>query len=116
MDPARDTSQSIVRRGSGRESLRLLPRVGIVVPFAIMLTIILTLSLIGMIGTELDLNPSVQRVLYAVLGISAIGLAALILSRLHNEFLSPLITLREWSQRIRAGDLNTHIPLPRPRP
>ena len=113
MDSTREISQSTLRRGSGRESLRLLPRVGIVVPFAIMLTIILTLSLVGLIGTELHMNPTVQRVLYAVLGISAIGLAALILSRLHSEFLSPLISLREWSQRIRAGDLNTHIPLPR---
>ncbi len=113
MNSSTDTSLSTLKRGSTRETVRLLPRVGIMVPFAIMLAIILSLSFMGLLGAELMPDSYTRKILYAVLGIVAIGLTALILSRLHSEFLSPLVTLREWSQRIRAGDLNTHIPLPK---
>jgi len=113
MNSSRDNSLSTLKRGSTRETVRLLPRVGIFVPFAIMLAIILSLSLMGLLGAELMPDSFLRKILSAGLGLFAIGLTALILSRLHNEFLSPLVTLREWSQRIRAGDLNTHIPLPR---
>lgn len=113
MQYGQEQRHSTLERGSSRETLRLLPRVGVVVPFAIMLSIILTLSLMGLLGTELQLNPVAQKIVYGVLGITAIALAGLVLNRLHTEFLSPLISLRNWSQRIRAGDLKTHIPLPR---
>lgn len=104
---------STVKRGSTRESVRLLPRVGIVVPFTVLMTIILLLMVIGLIEFEFLENVSVRKTVYGMLGISAIGTGLLILNRLHNEFLSPLVALREWSQRIRAGDLNTQVPLPR---
>jgi len=104
---------STVKRGSTRESVRLLPRVGIVVPFTVLMTIILLLMIIGLIEFDFLENVAVRKTVYGLLGISAIGTGLLVLNRLHNEFLSPLVALREWSQRIRAGDLNTQVPLPR---
>lgn len=97
---------------SGIESVWQLPRGGILIPVAVLFGIILLLALLGMFDIELVRDPGDRRLLHALLGLTGIGLAGWILLRLRREYLEPLVALRSWSQRIRAGDLSTHIPLP----
>jgi len=73
------------------------------------------LFLIAASGFMLYLFPESKQVIslaQVCLSIIGLGLVAHTVHRIRQQLLDPLDGLREWSKRIRSGDLDTHIKLP----
>jgi methyl-accepting chemotaxis protein len=89
-----------------------LSRNRLLMPILGLLVTLLLFAATTFIGFFWPVQAPVVFIMQLLLLICGLFLLAYTVYRIRQQMLKPIAGLRNWSQRIRAGDLNTHIDLP----
>lgn len=89
-----------------------LARTRLAAPIISLLIIFGALASSIMLSSYLTEYTSIIHLAQALLTVSGIAITGLLVIRIRQQLLEPLDSMREWSRRIRAGNLEGHIPMP----
>ncbi len=98
-------------KGWHRKALRRLPR-QLMVPLAVVVIVLLSSAAAAYLG--LATPRAARRYLIVEMSLLSLGLLAVgvLIWRMNDQLLEPLAHLRNWAQRMRAGNLSVRIPVP----
>ncbi|MGD9000221.1 MAG: histidine kinase, partial [Granulosicoccaceae bacterium] len=89
-----------------------LSRARLALPIALLLCLFALLGLSVFAGSLWPDSLALIQGLQIILVLAGMAIIAQLLVRIREQLLQPLDGLREWSQGIRAGNLEQHIPMP----
>jgi two-component system nitrate/nitrite sensor histidine kinase NarX len=89
-----------------------LARTRLAFPIISLLVIFACLAASVLFGNYFDEHTAVIHLVQALLTVTGMAVTGLLVVRIRQQLLEPLDSMREWSRRIRAGNLEGHIPMP----
>jgi len=100
-------------KGDGKRVGSRLSQNCLLLPVLALFTVFLLLAISALVLYAIPDSYQIIMLTQISLVIIGIGLVAYTVQRIRQQLLNPLDGLREWSKRIRSGNLDTHIVLPK---
>ena len=106
------TINSRNRNYDGRRMGSRLSRNCLLLPILALFSILFLMAISAFMLYLFPESKQIISLIQICLSVIGLGLVAHTVHRIRQQLLDPLDGLREWSKRIRSGDLDTHIALP----